>query len=125
MLSPAGWRTSRSSLRRLMPISKKPNLEGAAIRGNEFLLFQRGNTGSAVNAIVAYPLDAMLEFLSNPTVVLPPPDIRKVDLGVSKDVPLGFNEAAVLPDGRIVFVAAAEASSTAYDDGALSGAVVC
>lgn len=103
---------------------KETNLEGAAIRGHEFLLFQRGNTGTAVNAIVAYPLDAMLEFLSNPTVVLPPPDIRKVDLGVSKGVPLGFNDAAVLPDGRIVFAAAAEANSTAYDDGALSGAVV-
>lgn len=103
---------------------KETNLEGAAIRGNEFLLFQRGNAGAAVNAIVAYPLDTMLKFLSDPTVVLPQPHIRKVDLGVSKGVPLGFNDAAVLPDGRIVFVAAAEASSTAYDDGALSGAVV-
>lgn len=103
---------------------KETNIEGAAILGNEFLLIQRGNAGAAVNAIVAYPLDAILKFLADPTVALPAPDIRKVDLGTAKGVPLGFTDAAVLPDGRIVFSAAAEASSNAYDDGALAGAVI-
>lgn len=103
---------------------KETNIEGAAILGNEFLLFQRGNAGAAVNAIVAYPLDETLKFLADPTVALPAPDIRRVDLGAAKGVPLGFTDAAALPDGRIVFSAAAEASSNAYDDGALAGAVI-
>lgn len=103
---------------------KEVNIEGAVILGNEFLLFQRGNADTAVNAIVAYSLDATLKFLADPTVALPAPDIRKVGLGAAKGVPLGFTDAAALPDGRIVFSAAAEASSNAYDDGALAGAII-
>lgn len=103
---------------------KETNIEGAAIVGDELLLFQRGNAGAGTNAIVAYPLATTLRFLADPSVELPAPDIRIVDLGAVKNVPLGFTDAAALPDGRIVFSAAAEDSANAYDDGSLAGAVI-
>ncbi|MGL4262715.1 MAG: DUF6929 family protein [Afipia sp.] len=103
---------------------KETNIEGAAIVGDELLLFQRGNAGAGTNAIVAYPLAVTLRFLADPSVELPAPDIRIVDLGTVKNVPLGFTDAAALPDGRIVFSAAAEDSANAYDDGSLAGAVI-
>lgn len=100
------------------------NIEGAAVLGDELLLFQRGNAGAANNALVAYPLAAVLRLLADPAAGLSAPDIRMVDLGTVDGVPLSFTDAATLDDGRIVFSAVAEDTSNAYDDGALVGAVV-
>jgi hypothetical protein len=45
-------------------------------------------------------------------------------LGELGGVPLGFTDLAALPDGRLAFSAAAEASDNAYADGAVAGSVL-
>jgi hypothetical protein len=98
------------------------NIEGAVVRDCELLLFQRGNAGSPINAIVAFPLERFLSALQKKATV-PEPSIQQVELGRLGDVPLSFTDAAVVGDA-IVFSAVAEETANAYDDGALVGAVV-
>lgn len=98
------------------------NIEGAVVRDGELLLLQRGNAGSPINAIVAFPLERFLSALQKEATV-PEPSIQQVELGRVEDVPLSFTDAAVAGD-TIVFSAVAERTANAYDDGALVGAVV-
>ncbi len=103
------------------------NLEGAALLGAELLLFQRGNGAGrpgleASNAVGALEAAGLLAWLEGSG---PPPELRRVlrvDLGCSAaGTPYGFTDAASLPDGRIAFLAAAEDSPNAYDDGEVQG----
>jgi hypothetical protein len=47
-----------------------------------------------------------------------------VSLGTLDGVPLGFTDASPLPDGRLLFAAAAEAGGSTYEDGAATGSVL-
>ena len=52
------------------------------------------------------------------------PEVRNVaqyDLGGVGDVPFTFTDAAPMPDGRIAFLACAEASPDTYQDGEVLG----
>ena len=56
------------------------------------------------NAIVRYPLAAILNALASGTIdAIAPSAIVPVDLGTIGDVPLSFTDGAALPDGRMVF----------------------
>ncbi len=103
------------------------NLEGAAVSGEALWLFQRGN-GAPVDGIApqsamgALDLAAFVRWLDG---VGPTPELQSVvtvDLGSVRGVPFGFTDATPLPDGRIAFLAGAEASADAYSDGAVVGA---
>ncbi len=50
--------------------------------------------------------------------------IQRVELGSLAGVSLSFTDASPLPDGRILFVAAAEDTKSAYDDGAVAGSAI-
>jgi hypothetical protein len=97
------------------------NIEGAAVIGNEMLLLQRGNKGDNRNALVRFALDPYIDAISaagRADIVC----IDQFDLGEIAGIPLSFTDAAALPDGRLLFVAAAEDTGNAYDDGRCAGA---
>lgn len=102
------------------------NLEGAAVRGDALLLFQRGNGPGNHGAIVELDLAAALRASDagapwGPELLR---SIRNVELGDRGGTPLGFTDASPLPDGSLVFVAAAEASADTYNDGLVTGAAI-
>lgn len=104
---------------------KELNIEGAAVVGNKLVLLQRGNGAEAENAIVQLDLAKVRTQASKGSVdestLL---NVRGVDLGLLDGVTLSFTDASPLPDGRMVFIAAAEASANTYDDGEVKGSVV-
>jgi len=101
------------------------NIEGAAVVGDQLLLFQRGNKKHIENAIIHYPLLPVLEVLRGPyNAAIAPSSITRVDLGMIEGVPLCFTDAAALPSGDVVFCAVAEDTADAYVDGHCVGAAV-
>jgi hypothetical protein len=102
------------------------NIEGACVRGADLLLFQRGNAASGCNAVVTLDLAATQAAIAAraPLPATLVRGVRRYDLGSLRGVPLGFTDAAACSDGGIVFLAAAEATSNAYDDAPVAGSVV-
>lgn len=102
------------------------NFEGACVRGNEVLMFQRGNSLGGVNAIVALAADGFLDRINDGRSISKKivRTVTTYELGSLHGVPLGFTDAATLPDGRILFAAAAEATKDAVDDGVITGSVL-
>jgi hypothetical protein len=102
------------------------NLEGAELVADRVRLLQRGNGAKRAgcgphNAWLDLDLGALLCHLEagGPLPALGQP--TRCDLGREAGVPLGFTDAARAPDGRLCFLAAAEASDDAVDDGACLG----
>lgn len=104
------------------------NLEGAAPHGDDVVLFQRGNGAPRggllpVDATCRLDRRALLAHLGGG----PAPEVREVEawelgaLGVTR---LGFTDAAAGPGGRLLYLAAAEASPDVQDDGPVEGTVL-
>jgi hypothetical protein len=87
---------------------------------------QRANKKHPQNAIVRYPLSAILGTLATGTVIgaIEPAAIDVVDLGAIDGIPLSFTDGASLPDGAMVFTAVAEDTEDTYNDGACLGAAI-
>ena len=101
------------------------NIEGATVSGDELRLFQRGNKRHAVNAIIRFPLSALLDMLNlKQTVPMKPSAIETIDLGQVDGIPFCFTDAAALPDGATVFTAIAEDTDDTYNDGPCVGAAI-
>jgi hypothetical protein len=102
------------------------NIEGAFIEGDHLSLLQRGNKGSGRNARIRVALAPLLARLAQGAdSVLPDfADVVDFSLGHVNDVPLGFTDAAALPNGGFVFTAVAEDTENSYDDGACAGSVI-
>jgi hypothetical protein len=105
------------------------NLEGSARVGDRLWLFQRGNGAPRgdlrpVDAIGELDLQELVAFIEGKG---PTPRLRAVhavDLGTLSGVRLGFTDACTLPDGRVCYVAAAEGSPNAVDDGPVAGCAI-
>jgi hypothetical protein len=102
------------------------NIEGAVAAGGALRLFQRGNGATidgvtASNAIGDLDLARFTDWLDGTGPAPPVRTVRRVELGSIDGVPLGFTDATALPDGRIAFVACAEASPDTYRDGEVLG----
>jgi hypothetical protein len=102
------------------------NIEGVVAVAGRLRLFQRGNGAvvdgrAAVNAVGDIDLAVFLLWLDHGAP--PPPLLRvlPVHLGEAGGVPYGFTDATALPDGRIAFLAVAEASPDVRSDGAVCG----
>jgi hypothetical protein len=101
------------------------NIEGAVVSGGALRLFQRGNGAACgellpVDATGEFELAAFLAWLDGGP--LPKLEhIRRFELGRVHGVRLGFCDAALLPDGRVAFVAGAEDSPDSYRDGVVVG----
>ncbi|HEX2087488.1 MAG TPA: hypothetical protein VHF89_17525 [Solirubrobacteraceae bacterium] len=102
------------------------NVEGVTVFGDELLVAQRGNSAEGINAIVVLDLAAALEGLARDAALGPEPlrSIETHDLPELNGVPATFTDLAALPDGRVVFVACAEATDDPVRDGEFVGAVV-
>ena len=100
------------------------NIEGAVVSGDELRLFQRGNKGKAENAVIRFPLSALLKALNAETDPLEPSAIDIFDLGEIDGIPISFTDASALPDGSMVFAAVAEDTDDAYNDGQCVGAAI-
>jgi hypothetical protein len=102
------------------------NIEGAVVIGDELRLLQRANKKHPQNAIVRYPLPAILDALATGAAIgaIAPAAIGVVDLGAIERVPLSFTDGASLPDGAMVFTAVAEDTEDTYNDGACLGAAI-
>ena len=102
------------------------NIEGAAVSGARLRLFNRGNGEAGVDAGVDLDLGRVLRALESGEP--PQPDVvrtvRRWELGRAGTVRLSFTDAAPLPDGRMVFTAAAEDTRDAYQDGEVVGSAV-
>jgi hypothetical protein len=104
------------------------NVEGALVVGQAVRLFQRCNGAPTaalkpVNATGDLPIEAFLGWLDGDRAAPPIERIRQYNLGQVGGVPYGFTDAALIPDGRIAFIAVAEDSPDAIQDGAIMGAV--
>ncbi|MFL5358558.1 DUF6929 family protein [Archangium sp.] len=102
------------------------NVEGAALAGARLRLLNRGNGDQGTDAVVDLDAGRVLRTLeANETLQ---PDVvrivRRWELGRAGTVRLSFTDAAPLPDGRVVFTAAAEDTRDAYADGAVMGSAV-
>jgi hypothetical protein len=105
------------------------NLEGAALVADELWLLHRGNTGPADPgpAIARLPRAAFARWLSAGGPPPPLTSLTRFDLGAIRGVRLGFTDAAALAPaapsgaGRVLYLACAEASPDAIDDGAILG----
>jgi hypothetical protein len=102
------------------------NLEGAALVGDALVLLQRGNGVGNRGALVELDAAAAARALARGDawdggLVR---SVRDIDLGERRGAPLGFTDASPLPDGSLVFCAAAEASVDTYEDGAVTGAAL-
>ncbi len=106
------------------------NIEGAAIVGDRLRLFQRGNGARRgdvlpVDATGDLDLGELLAWLDDPRAPLPSlEDVVQWDLGSVAGVRLGFTDACARGDRGVVFLAAAEASPDAIEDGEVVGVVL-
>lgn len=102
------------------------NLEGAAVVGDALVLLQRGNGAGNRGALIELDLAGAVRAVAagEPWRGELVRAIRAVDLGERGGAALGFTDASPLPDGSLVFVAAAEASPDTYQDGVVTGAAI-
>ncbi len=114
----------------LSAILPELNMEGAVHAGDALLLFQRGNGPAGVNAIIEQKWNKLRARIAGQgpeaaaQMEWSARRIQQVDLGAVRGIPLGFTDASVLPDGRVVFSAVAEDSASTYADGLCAGAAV-
>lgn len=100
------------------------NVEGAVVQGGWLRLLQRGTAKRgfvAWNAILDVSLPAFVRWLDGRASMPEVQRVMEVDLGTIDGVPLGFTDAAVTVDGRLAFIACAEDTADAVDDGPVLG----
>lgn len=105
---------------------KELNIEGIAFSREAVKFFHRGTKGNSQSAVIDFNIAAFLHDLfdtHSPRAkhIL---GIRTYELGEINGCKLAFTDACTLPDERILFLAAAENSRNAYDDGASEGSVI-
>lgn len=103
-------------------IGSELNLEGCARVGDELWLFHRGNTGPADvgPAVARLRLAEVRPWLTSVGRVPEHVIVELYDLGAIDGQRLGFTDA-VAHDGRVFYLAAAEASADAVADGPVLG----
>jgi len=100
------------------------NIEGACVAVGHVWLAQRGHPGGQRNRLLGWPLQALLAWLQGEAAPRPPEQALDCELGALDGVPLGLTDLCALPDGRILFSAAAEDSDNPVADGAVAGSVL-
>lgn len=103
----------------IAPLVPEINVEGAVLRGDELLLFNRGNSAHPASQVIAVPLAEVLEGGSVTARLC-----AQLLLPEVAGVPLTVTDACLLASGHILLSAAAEATDNSYADGALVGAAL-
>lgn len=98
------------------------NIEGVAAVGRELWMFHRGNSGGTDRgpAIVRFARTGLMAWIAGDGPVPEPTDSKRYDLGSVGGVRYGFTDAVGVGD-RAFYIAAAEDSPNAIDDGAVLG----
>ena len=99
------------------------NVEGAAVRGDRFCVFHRGNVDGH-NAVAELELDRVMEsMLGDRSIDVDELiELREYDLGELGGTRLCFSDATPVSDDLVVFTASAEADDD--EDGRIHGSVV-
>ncbi len=102
------------------------NIEGALIQGDELWLMQRGNSDGGTNALAKLPLSTLQHCIDGRPHHLPEFSLQIIPLvlGEIDGVPLTVTDVTRLSDGTMLFSAAAENTSNAYDDGQCAGSAI-
>jgi hypothetical protein len=104
------------------------NIEGMVVDGERVRFFNRGNgAGVAVDATAEVGLSQLLAHLRDPLLhaAPTPKHVRAFDLGKDQaGTRLTFTDATRHPDERTLFLAAAEASPNAVDDGEVTSTAI-
>jgi hypothetical protein len=111
------------ALRRELP---DLDIEGVTVRGEELLVAQRGVLRTGHSALMTLRLEEVLEALERLEPIEPGAvtSIERHDLGDVGGVPLAFTDVSALPDGRVVYSAAAEDTGASDRDGEQVGAAI-
>lgn len=94
------------------------NIEGAILRGDELILFNRGNRNHPNTTALAFKMASM------ETAVPIIKWRRDFVLADAQGLPLSITDTCLLEDGTILASAVAEDTSNAYDDGRLTAAAI-
>ncbi len=101
------------------------NIEGGLHLADELVLLQRANRGAARNVVMHFAWGDVGPWLLGRGGAAPRArSLVDYELGMFDGVPLGFTDAAPLPDGGWVFSAAAEATKDSYLDGECVGSAI-
>jgi hypothetical protein len=103
----------------LTPLVSEINLEGAVVRGDRLLLFNRGNMQTPETCICETALSAVTG--NEPAQVTL---VKTLALPMIDCVPLTVTDACSLDDGHILLSAVAEVTDDSYADGAILGAAI-
>jgi hypothetical protein len=101
------------------------NIEGGMQHAQELVLLQRANRGASRSVALHFAWGDVQPWLQGRRASAP--HVRSLmdhELGALDGVPLGFTDAAALPDGGWVFSAAAEATQDSYLDGKCVGSAI-
>ena len=93
------------------------NIEGAVVCGEKIVLMHRGNNQHKKSALIHCSLPALLQGEAVASVI-------KVHMPQIGDVPFGFTDGLLLPNGNILFSAVAEDTDNSVADGACLGAAI-
>jgi hypothetical protein len=102
----------------LAALATEINLEGAVVRGDRLLLFNRGNMQNPETCIFETALSAING--DDAQVAL----VKTIALPFIDGVPLTVTDACSLDDGHILLSAVAEVTDDSYADGAILGAAI-
>lgn len=99
------------------------NVEGIAIQEKTTKLFHRGSKKKGKSVVIELETISFLRDLHDTHKPLSKciSNFREYDLGDIEGVGMSFTDAVPMPDGRIVFLATAEATDDEYQDGASLG----
>jgi hypothetical protein len=103
----------------LAPLVAEVNLEGAAIRGDRLLLFNRGNMANPETCIFETALAAVTGGVAVEVTLVKTLALPRID-----GVPLTVTDACALGDGQFLLSAVAEVTDDSYDDGDILGAAI-
>jgi hypothetical protein len=102
--------------------TRELNLEGAVLAARALRLFDRGNGVGAIPSTVDLDLSPFLAWLEMPAGAVPGIErVDRYDLGGDGTVRYGFTDAARLSPDRVLYLAAAERSKDAIEDGEVLG----
>ena len=103
----------------LAPLVAEINLEGAALRGDRLLLFNRGNMANPETHIFETALAALTDGAAVEVT-----SVKTLTLPLIEGVPLTVTDACLLNDDGFLLSAVAEVTDDSYADGDILGAAI-
>jgi hypothetical protein len=102
------------------------NIEGTVVDKNYVRLFHRGSKGKSKSAVIKLHTQSFLKDLHDSHVISIDYklDFTEYEIGSVDGVPLQFTDAVSLSDSKTLFLATAENTDSAFEDGASLGSSI-